>query len=230
MGTRQWFEENRNLALYGGLAIALVAVGVAATLVVRQSSASTANRMLAEAMVVADAPVMPPTAGEAGKPALQAPGTYPTDKARLEAALPRLLGVADSYPSLEPGVMARYRAAAALVAVGRTAEGIARYREVIANAKGVYQVMAKLGIADAQLTAGEYEPALASLTELSQQTSGDVPVDGVLMQLARGYRLAGKSNEARKTLRRVADEFPQSPYAQVARQELDAQDSVAASR
>jgi hypothetical protein len=125
-------------------------------------------------------------------------------------------------------VMARYRAAAALVAVGRTAEGIERYREVATKATGVYQVMAKLGIADAQLTAGQYEPALASLKEMSLVTAGDLPVDGVLMQLARGYRLAGKGDDARKTFRRVADEFPQSPYAQIARREMETQDAMPA--
>ncbi|MCX6539475.1 MAG: tetratricopeptide repeat protein [Acidobacteria bacterium] len=224
LGAREWYGANRNLVIYGGLAIIIVAIGVVATVIVRQNTASTATRMLAEAMVIAEAPVMPPTAGEAGKPPMQATGTYASDKARLEAALPSLLAVADSYPNLEPGVMARYRAAAALVAVGRTADGIERYREVVAKAKGVYQVMAKLGIADAQLTIGQYEPALASLKEIAQQTTDEVPVDGVLMQLARGYRLAGKNDEARKTFRRVADEFPQSPYAQIARREMDALD------
>ena len=232
LGVREWYEANRHVAIYGGLAIILVAMGVVATVIVRQNTASTASRTLAEAMVVAEAPVMPPTAGEAGKPPVQAPGTYPSDKARLEAALPRLLAVADAYPNLEPGVMARYRAAAALVAVGRTAEGIDRYREVVAKTTGIFQVMSKLGIADAQLTAGQYEPALASLKEMAQQATPEVPVDGVLMQLARGYQLAGKGDEARKTFRRVADEFPQSPYAQIARREMDAQDAapVAATR
>ena len=224
LGARQWYEANRNVVIYGGLAAIVVALGVAGTLVVRRGNATTASRMLAEAMTIAEAAVMPPAAAEAGKPPVQPPGTYATDKARLEAALPRLLAVADAYPNLESGVMARYRAAAALVAVGRTAEGIERYREVVAKAKGVYQVMARLGIADAQLTVGQYEPALAALKEMTQQTTDEVPVDGVLMQLARGYRLAGRNDEARKTFRRVADEFPQSPYAQIARRELDAQD------
>ena len=230
LGVREWYETNRNVVIYGGLAIIVVAAGVVATVVIRQNTASTASRMLAEAMAVAEAPVMPPTAGEAGKPPVQAPGTYPTDKARLETALPRLLAVADAYPNLEPGVMARYRAAAALVAVGRTAEGIARYGEVVAKSKGIYQAMAKLGIADAQLTAGQYDLALTSLKQMAQQTSDDVPVDGVLMQLARGYLLAGKNDEARKTFRRVAEEFPQSPYAQIARREMDAQDTAPAAR
>ena len=222
--TREWFEANRNVVIYGSLAIVVVAIGVVATVIVRQNTASAASRMLAEAMTVAEAPVMPPVTAETGKPPVQAPGTYASDKARLEAALPKLLAVADAYPKLEAGVMARYRAAAALVAIGRTADGIERYREVVATSKGVYQVMSKLGMADAQLTAGQYEPALASLKEMAQLTTDEIPVDGVLMQLARGYRLAGRHDEARKTFRRVADEFPQSPYAQIARREMDAQD------
>jgi TolA-binding protein len=224
MSTRQWYDANRNVVTYGGLAIVVVALAVVGTLVVRQRTAATASRTLAEALTIVEAPVMPPTAVEAGKPPMQAPGTYPTDKARLEAALPKLMAVADAYPNLEPGVMARYRAAAALVAVGRTAEGIDRYREVIAKGIGAYPVMAKLGVADAQLIAGQYEPAIAALKEMALVTTGDIPVDGVLVQLARGYRLAGNNEEARKTYRRVADEFPQSPYAQIARREIDAQD------
>jgi len=51
--------------------------------------------------------------------------------------------------------------------------------------------------------------------------SDDVPVDGVLMQLARAYTLAGKTEDAKKTLKRVIDEFPQSPYAAAARREAD---------
>jgi len=228
IGTRQWYEANRNVVIYGGLAVLVVAFGVIGMVIVRQNTASTASRMLAEAMTITEAPVLPPTATEAGKPPVQAPGTYPTDKARLEAALPKLMAVADAYPNLEPGVMARYRAAAALVAVGRTAEGIARYSEVAAKTTGIFQVMSKLGIADAQLTAGQYEPALASLKEMAQQATPEVPVDGVLMQLARGYQLAGRGDEARKTFRRVADEFPQSPYAQIARREIDTQNSAPA--
>jgi TolA-binding protein len=228
LGARTWYEANRNVIIGVGIAVIVVAAGVVGTLVVRQNSASTASRMLAEAMTIAEAPVMAPTAGEAGKPPVQASGTYPTDKARLEAALPKLLAVADGYPSLEPGVVARYRAAAALVAVGRTAEGIERYREVVAKEKGIFQVMSKLGIADAQLATGQFEPALASLKEMTQQAAPEVPLDGVLMQLARGYQLAGKGDEARKTFRRVTDEFPQSPYAQIARREMEGQDTAQA--
>ena len=156
-----------------------------------------------------------------GKPPVQRPGTYPTDRARLEAALPKLLEVANAYPDSDAGLMARYRAAAALVAVGRTQEGAARYKEVVDKGKGAYQVMARLGIAEAHLMAGQFDQAIASFKEVEALKSDDVPVDGVLMQLARAYQLAGKSEDAKKAFKRVVDEFPQSPYAPAARREVE---------
>ena len=224
--TTAWYEANKSLAIYGGLAVVLVAVAVGGTVLYRQNTASSASRMLAEAMIAAEAPVMPPTSGEAGKPPMQAPGTYPTDKARMEAALPKLLATAEAYPAQDAGVIARYRAAAALVAVGRTAEGIQRYREVADKATGLYQVMARMGIADAQVDAGQYDQAIASLKELALQNTEETPVDGVLMQLARAYKLSGKIDDARKTYKRVAEEFTQSPYAAIARREMESLDTI----
>ena len=48
-----------------------------------------------------------------------------------------------------------------------------------------------------------------------------MPVDGVLMRLGRLYLDAGKTADAQQTFNRIADEFPNSPYAAEARRELD---------
>lgn len=222
VGAKAWYEGNRNLITYGGLAIVLLIVGVAGTVAYRKMESGKAAGMLADAMSVAEAMVAPPTVAEAGKAPVQQPGTFPTDKARLEAALPKLLAVAEAYPASDAGLIGRYRAAAALVALGRTDEGIARYQEVAAKGQGVFQVMAKMGIAEAQLAAGKYDQAIASFKDLAGQPGEDTPVDGVLMQLGRAYKLSGKADDAKKTFKRVADEFPQSPYAQIAKRELEA--------
>ena len=50
------------------------------------------------------------------------------------------------------------------------------------------------------------------LTDLSAQRDGALPVDGVLMELARVCRKAGKTQEARAAFKRVVDEFPESGY------------------
>jgi TolA-binding protein len=221
LGVTTWFEANRQTALYGGIAILLIGAGVAGTVAYRQMNRGRASGMLAEAMSLAEAPVVPPSAAEAGKAPVQQPGTYPTDRARLDASLPKLMAVADAYPDTDAGIIARYRAASALVAVGKTADGVQRYREVVEKGRGVYQIMARLGIADAQLVSGQFDQAIASYKEVAALNSEDAPADGILMQLARAYRLAGNAEEAKKTFKRVADEFPQSPYAPLARRELE---------
>jgi tetratricopeptide (TPR) repeat protein len=221
LGTRGWFDENRNLVMYGGVAILLVAVAVGGTLAYRNMEAGKATGLLAEAMSVAEANVIAPTTTEPGKPPVQTAGTFPSDRARLEAALPKLMAVAEAYPASDAGILGRYRAAAALVALGKTAEGIQRYQEVVATSTGVYQVMARLGIADAQVRAGQFDQAIASYKDVLALNAEDAPADGILMELARAYRLAGKADEAKKTYKRVADEYPQSPYVPLARREME---------
>jgi TolA-binding protein len=221
LGAKSWYEANSRTIGYVGLAALLALAAVMGTMAYRQWSAGKASSALAEALVIAEAPVLPPAPGEAGKPPVQRPGTYPTDRARLEAALPKLMAVADAYPGSDAGIMARYRAAAALVAVGRIQEGIQRYKEVVEKGKGAYQVMARLGIGEAHLMAGQFDQAIASFKEVESLKSEDAPADGVLMQLGRAYQLAGKADDAKKTFKRVVDEFPQSPYAPAARRELE---------
>ena len=221
IGAKHWYEANSKTIGYIGIAAALALAAVMGTMAYRQMNQGKATSALAAALAVAEAPVLPPAPPEAGKPPVQRPGTYPTDRARLDAALPKLLAVAEAYPDSDAGLMARYRAAAALVTVGRTQEGAARYKEVVDKGKGAYQVMARLGIAEAHLVAGQFDQAIASFKEVEALKSDDVPVDGVLMQLARAYQLAGKSEDAKKAFKRVIDEFPQSPYAAAARREVE---------
>ena len=43
----------------------------------------------------------------------------------------------------------------------------------------------------------------------------------MLMELARAYKLAGKTEDARKTLTQVVEQHGDSPYASEARAEID---------
>jgi outer membrane protein assembly factor BamD (BamD/ComL family) len=61
-----------------------------------------------------------------------------------------------------------------------------------------------------------------ALTDLAAQRDGALPVDGVLMELARTSLKAGKTQDARAAFKRVVDEFPQSVYAADARQQMAA--------
>ncbi len=66
-----------------------------------------------------------------GSPApLPQPGTFQTEKEKLEAALPKFLEAANKYPNSDAGIAARYHAAAMLAALGRYAEAEQRFKEV----------------------------------------------------------------------------------------------------
>ena len=195
-----------------------------------------AGALLAEALVVADAPVVPPPADAAAgspdgrdaaadEPAFaQPPGSYATVEAKMSASLPKLLETADAYPSTPSGVTARYRAAAALAALGRRDEAAEQYRQVIdRDADGVYGRMAALGLASVEISRGAHEAAIA-LLEPSSAPGADaqLPVDGVLMELGRAYRLAGRPADARAVYQRILDEFPTSLYFREAERDLRA--------
>jgi predicted negative regulator of RcsB-dependent stress response len=202
---------------------------------------SQAGSLLATALVVADAPVVPPPAptppaapvgdasdAEAAPVAPEAPfvqpaGTYPTLAAKMTEALPKLLEAADAYPDSPSGVTARYRAATGLAALGRHDESADQYLQVIERDEaGVYTRMATLGLADVELARGGYDAAITLLEESSGPEAAELlPIDGVLMRLGHAYDLAGRSDEARATFQRVLEEFPQSIYSANAERELE---------
>ena len=59
------------------------------------------------------------------------------------------------------------------------------------------------------------------------RNDGNLPLDGVLVQLGRAYAVAGKRTEARQTFTRVVDQFPNSPYLSDTRRELERLDEAA---
>jgi len=221
LDAKMQIEANKNTIAYGALGLLVIALAVFGTMAWRSVSASRSTALLADAMTVAESPVTAPVAGQAGGLPSQPAGTYPSDRARLEAALPKFQAVYAAYPGSAAGYVAQYRAASALVALGRADEALAQYRAVSEQAGGVMAAMAKLGMADAQLTAGRFDDAVAGLKALVANPGDDLPTDGVLMQLGRAYRLAGKTSEARQSFQRVVDEFPTSVYATEARRERD---------
>ncbi len=227
LGTLQeWYEKNQGMVLGTVGAIVLVAVGVFGYSAWQGSVDTKARAMLAEAMVIEESRVMPPgpPAGTTTDPtaiAGQAPGTYPTEEAKLEAALPRFLAAADAYPTNVAGLTARYHAAGTLVGLGRFDEAITQYERVAASGGTVVARMATLGKAEAQLRARQFDPAIATLKDLAAKADSGLPADGVLMELARAYRLAGKTEDAKKTLTEVVEKHADSPFAADAKAELD---------
>jgi TolA-binding protein len=184
----------------------------------REHVQTKAHALLAQAMATEDARVGPPPA-----PGTPSAGLYfPTERERAQAALTKFKIAADAYPSTDAGVYARYQQAATALSLGDTKGAIAAYQEVIANAgSGFYGQMARLGLAEAQARAGQYDQAITTFKDLAQRKDGPLPVDGILMQLGRTYLEAGKRADAQQTFNRLVEEYPESPFTGDARKELE---------
>ncbi len=214
-------QHKSQILMIGGAILALL-VGYAGYTFWSRNADSAVSGLLADAMVVYEAPVQAPLPADAGSPAAptQAPGTYPTEKAKLEAALPKFMAAAEASPTSAPGRLARFNAASILMSLGRFDEARAQY-EQLSGGSDLVARGAALGKAQAQVRAGQYDPAIESLKTLSTQTASDLPVDGVLMELAKAYRAAGKVDDARKTLNEIVEKHAESPFVGEARAELD---------
>jgi TolA-binding protein len=231
---RHHLKENelRNLARRAGLTVSerrRETTGLVAIVVVvgalalgyygwREHVQTKAHALLADAMAVQDARVGPPPA----------PGTpagslyFPTERERSQAALTKFKIAADAYPSTDAGIYARYQEGATSLALGSTPGAIAAYEQVIKEAgDGFYGQMARLGLAEAQARAGQYDTAINTFKELAQRKDGPLPVDGILMQLGRTYLDAGKRADAQQTFNKLVEEYPESPFTGDARKELE---------
>jgi TolA-binding protein len=225
---REQFDTYRQQIIGGVVLVVVVVALVGGFFWWRQRNDTQSRTLLLEAMAVAEAQVVPPPAPPApGQPTTPAantpppPGSYPSEQAKLSAALPKFMAAADAYPSTKAGIAARYHAASCLVSLGRAKEAMDQYRQVIDRAgNDLYGDMARLGLAEAEVASGQYESAINTYRELATKTS--LPTDAILMQMGRAYAKAGKKTEARQSFQRILDEFPQSQYAQAAKKELDA--------
>jgi TolA-binding protein len=223
--------KTMTMVIIGAVVVAVIAVGA---VLLRQRSQSRGQELLAEALVALDARVVPATTpgGEAGDaPAaaqFNATGTFSTEAAKLNAALPKLKTAADAYPDAPAGITARYHMAGALAALGRHDEAIAAFDDVTKRAGGdtLYGRMARLGKADAEARAGKIDAAIATWKTMVTQDAGDLPVDAILIELGRAYVTKGNTAEAKQTFTQIVDQHPDSPYAQEARTTLETLNSA----
>ena len=225
---REYFEPRAKQ--FGTVAIILGAVVVAifGISVMQQRANAGGEALLGDAMVALSAPVVPISAEAApgqvpAAATLGAEGSFSTEAAKLNVALPKLQAAADAFPDSDAGITARYHLAGALAALGRHDEAITAFEEVVLKSgDSLYGRMAQMGKADTEAKAGRLDAAIVSWKALADMNDVTLPKDAILMELARAYAAHGNQEEARRTFTQIVDEHPTSPYSAEARAELDA--------
>jgi predicted negative regulator of RcsB-dependent stress response len=229
VAAREFVEARRRQLLGLAVVAIIIAAGVIGISFWKRQSSVAAELALADAMVTMNARVIPPSStgeqpGEVPAAAtIGAVGSYPSETAKLNAALPKLKAAADAYPDTESGITARYHYASALAAVGRPAEAVTAFDDVVkrAGADTLYGRMSRLGKADTQMRAGQTDAAIATWKELAASNDDSLPKDAILMELGHAYVAKGNQEEAKKAFTQIVDEHPTSPYTAEARMELE---------
>jgi tetratricopeptide (TPR) repeat protein len=175
-----------------------------------------ANRALEAALETYHAPVA------SASTAQDAPVKFATDAERLKKAVGEFDGVGRRYGSMPAGRRARYYAALCRSELGESAEAEKALTELAAGDRSqIESGLARLALSDHLRRTGRFDQAIAGYRQLSEETDGWVPRDHALMALSGTLEDAKRLPEAGTAYRRVADEFPQSPYAGEARQRAD---------
>jgi TolA-binding protein len=215
---RETYEQRKRETVMLVSVVAVVGAIAVAYVAWRERVQTRAHTLLADAVVVLEAPVSPPPAPGQPQQGLR----FATERERAQAALTKLKTAADAYPSTDAGLYARYQEGVTYMALGNPTQAAAAYQQVIdRDGNGIYGQMARLGLAESQSRSGQYDQAIKTFQEMAQRKDGPLPVDGILMQLARTYLDAGKRAEAQQTFNRIVEEFPDSPYNGDAKRELD---------
>ncbi len=217
-GARELVETRRGPILGVVAAIVVVLAGAIGYVTWRRSVEGRAGARMAEAVALDDARIGPPAAD-----ATPAAGpSFATARAKAQAQLTKFRAVADEFPSTDAGLFARYREGSTWLLLDSPKEAATAFQQVVDRAGSrLYGTMARLGVAEAQARAGQFDQAIAIYNDLAQRKDDRLPIDGVLMQLGRAYRDAGKRTEAEQAFHRIIAEFPGSTFSDEARRELE---------
>ncbi len=197
----------------------LVAVAVIAALwfTYRGHRSENANEALAQAIKVYQAPI-DPTAARPDDP--DSP-TFADEAARMAKAKTLFQTVFDDYGSTSAGSVG----AVYLGQIAMAENQPDRARELwkgFVDKHGDHLLAGEVRVNLFRLdrSSGKAEEVAKDLTAMLDQAEPPLPQDVVLGELAETQVELGKTQEAVQSYQRIVDEFPQSPYAQDARQKI----------
>ena len=160
--------------------------------------------------------------GRIGPPNPADPGeaTYADERARSQDAFNKFSKVAGSYPSTNPGKLARYYAALCLEDLERQNQAIEELKKISGSSDKELAAMAQYQMAIIYARTGKTEDAVKLLRALADKPSVIVPRPLVLLELAGALR-SSNPKEAANIYQQIKKEFPDTNIADQADRGLD---------
>ncbi len=182
------FEGRGKTILYGLAALAVLAVLIGIFVTWNRRSNAEAQTALGRAIETSQAQVT-----QSPDPTAVSVKTFPTEKARTEAAIAEFQAVAGKYGS-PVKEKANYFLAVNRLKLDRAA-GVQELTE-LAKSSGEIGTLSKFALAQAKTDDGKLDEAAALYTELAALSNPILSKDSINFALAQIYQKQGKTNEA----------------------------------
>jgi predicted negative regulator of RcsB-dependent stress response len=170
---------------------------------------------LDDAMKIFNSPIAAP-----GQPVMPGETTYPNATARAEASEPKLAAVAAQYPHTNPGKLARYYSALALMDLDKLNQASEELSRLDAGSDKELAALAKYQSAKIAERNGKQDEAIKALQALSTSGSVLVPKPMVLLELAGIYSQTDPK-QATTLYQQLKKDYPNTPVADEADRGLE---------
>lgn len=176
-----------------------------------------AGALLADAIETFEAPVGPEAVAD---PNRKGPA-FATEAERTKAAEAKLNDVTSKYSRSDAAQVASLYLAQIDISKGQTDAAIKRYEEFVRkNSGSLLAGGAQMSVYQLRMAA-DAKSVIPELEKASQDEKSLVPKESVLSLLAEAYEKSGDKARAMDIYRRIATEFPQTPYAADAQQKMN---------
>lgn len=206
-------DNRRPILIVAGAAV-VIALAVYGFLFFRGGQESDAQKALAAAIEAAEAPVGAAAQPESG----QKPSKYKTEAERDAASEKEFKEIRDKFSGTDAADVAGLYLARAAAARG-DATGARTLLEAFVSRQGshILALTARYSLYQLRLEGGEASQVVVELNAELAKAEPVLPADSLLTLLAAAYEKQGNTAKSREAYRRIASEFPQSPYAVEAR-------------
>jgi tetratricopeptide (TPR) repeat protein len=209
-------SHSRSLMLGAGIAVAVVAIGMAIFFYLSHRSAM-AQEALGKAIKVEVAPIdaANPQPNDSKEP------RFATEAARQAAAEKLLKVVRDDYSHTSAADVAGLYLGEIAASQGHLAEARRLWTDFVdKHGHEMLAAQARIDLIELDRAEGKGAQVVQNLRSMLEQTEPALPQDVILYQLAKTLELLHRDSEAIPSYQRLLDEYPQSGYRQEAQQRL----------
>jgi TolA-binding protein len=201
-------RENQRFLIGGGVAILVIIVAVYGFFAYRSTREQKAQQALSDAIATIDSPLPAPN----GQPM---PGTrYKTDAERTAVAEKQFKDVKTKFGGTDAADVADLYLARFDAARGDTATATTLLQKFVHDHPNHVLVgSAKFSLYQLRIENGQAQQVANEVNAEMNKTNPVLPTDTLLILLAHAYDAQNNGVKARDAYKRIATEYPDSPYA-----------------